>query len=90
MVVLNTDGTRDKFTMSSFVGVPRKHELMWIDEEPYIVVQVEYSVAHGFFGAKVIEAAGVYIRLLSENERTDMAKQLAPPAQGEDQRPFRP
>ena len=28
MVVLNEDGTREKFTLSSWVGIPRKHELM--------------------------------------------------------------
>ena len=31
MVVLNEDGSRDKFTLSSWVGIPRKHELMWLD-----------------------------------------------------------
>ena len=32
LVVLNNDGTREKFTLSSWVGIPRKHELMWIGD----------------------------------------------------------
>jgi hypothetical protein len=59
LVVLNDDGTRDKLTLSSWVGIPRKHELMWLGDEPYMVVEVEYAVSEGFFGARAIEAAGV-------------------------------
>ena len=64
MVVLNEDGSRDKFTLSSWVGIPRKHELMWIGDDPYMVIEVEYAVAEGFFGARSIDAAGVYVRRL--------------------------
>ena len=54
LVVLNNDGTREKFTLSSWVGIPRKHELMWIGENPYMVIEVEYAVSEGFFGARAI------------------------------------
>ena len=60
MVVLNDDGSRDKFTLSSWVGIPRKHELMWIGDDPYMIIEVEYAVSEGFFGARSIDAAGVH------------------------------
>jgi hypothetical protein len=90
LVVINPDGTRDKFTLSSWVGVPRRHELMWISEQPYVVVEVEYAVSEGFFGARAIEAAGVYVRKLNEEEQNQVARRLANPKKGEDERPFRP
>jgi hypothetical protein len=52
MVVLNEDGSREKFTLSSWVGIPRKHELMWIGDDPYMIIEVEYAVSEGFFGAR--------------------------------------
>ena len=76
MVVLKDDGTREKFTLSSWVGVPRKHELMWIGDDPYMIVEVEYAVSEGFFGARAIEAAG--------------ARPRATPIRGKDEQPFRP
>jgi len=90
LVVINPDGTRDKMTLSSWVGVPRKHELMWIGDDPYVVVEVEYAVSEGFFGARAIEAAGVYVRRLNEEEQAQVARRLASPARGEDEQPFRP
>ncbi|HET6610578.1 MAG TPA: hypothetical protein VFG83_01240 [Kofleriaceae bacterium] len=90
LVVLNDDGTRDKVTLSSWVGIPRKHELMWIGEDPFMVVEVEYAVSEGFFGARAIEAAGVYVRRLSEDEQQAVARRLAAPIKGSDERPFRP
>jgi hypothetical protein len=90
LVVLNNDGTREKFTLSSWVGIPRKHELMWIGDNPYMVIEVEYAVSEGFFGARAIEAAGVYVRRLNEEEQTAVARRLANPARGEDKQPFRP
>jgi hypothetical protein len=90
LVVLNEDGTRDKFTLSSWVGIPRKHELLWIGEEPYMVIEVEYAVSEGFFGARSIEAAGVYVRHLNEDEQQAVARRLANPTRGSDERAFRP
>lgn len=90
LVVLNEDGTRDKFTLSSWVGIPRKHELLWIGEEPYMVIEVEYAVSEGFFGARSIEAAGVYVRHLNEDEQQAVARRLANPTRGSDERQFRP
>lgn len=90
LVVLKEGGRREKFTLSSWVGIPRKHELLWIGEEPHIVVEVEYAVSEGFFGARAIEAAGVYVRRLTEDEQTAVARRLATPAKGEDDLPFRP
>src|SRR5262245_66412906 len=90
MVVLNNDGTREKFTLSSWVGIPRKHELMWIGDNPYMVIEVEYAVSEGFFGQRAIEAAGVYVRRLNEEEQTAVARRLSNPVRGEDQQPFRP
>ena len=90
LVVLNTDGTRDKFTLSSWVGIPRKHELMWIGDEPYMVIEVEYAVSEGFFGSRAIEAAGVYVRRLTKDEQDAVAKRLANPVRGKDEQPFRP
>ena len=66
LVVLNDNGTREKFTLSSWVGIPRKHELLWIGDDPFMVIEVEYAVSEGFFGARAIEAAGVYVRRLDE------------------------
>ena len=90
LVVLNNDGTREKFTLSSWVGIPRKHELMWIGDDPYMVIEVEYAVSEGFFGARAIEAAGVYVRRLNEEEQAAVARRLANPVRGEDEQPFRP
>lgn len=89
LVVINEDGTRDKLTLSSWVGIPRKHELLWIGEEPYMVIEVEYAVSEGFFGARSIEAAGVYVRRLGEDEQRAVARRLNP-TRGEDKQPFRP
>jgi hypothetical protein len=90
LVVLKEDGTRDKFPLRSWVGIPRKSELIWLGEDPYVVVEVEYAVAEGFFGGKTIEAAGVYVRQLSADEQTAVARRLSGPAKGQDERPFRP
>jgi hypothetical protein len=90
LVVINPDGSRDKMTLSSWVGVPRKHELMWIGDDPYVVVEVEYAVSEGFFGARAIEAAGVYVRRLNEEEQAQVARRLASPTRGENEQPFRP
>ncbi|RMH40385.1 MAG: hypothetical protein D6689_13925 [Deltaproteobacteria bacterium] len=90
LVVLRDDGKREKFTLSSWVGIPRKHELLWLGEDPYTVVEVEYAVSEGFFGARTIEAAGVYVRRLTEDEQAAVARRLATPARGEDDQPFRP
>jgi hypothetical protein len=90
LVVLNEDGSREKFTLSSWVGIPRKHELLWIGDEPYMVIEVEYAVSEGFFGARSIEAAGVYVRHLDEEEQQAVARRLAAPKKGSDERPFRP
>ncbi len=90
LVVLNDDGTREKFTLSSWVGIPRKHELMWIGDDPFMVIEVEYAVSEGFFGARAIEAAGVYVRRLGEQEQAAVARRLSNPVKGEDERPFRP
>ena len=90
LVVLNNDGSREKFTLSSWVGIPRKHELMWIGDDPYMVIEVEYAVSEGFFGARAIEAAGVYVRRLNEEEQAAVARRLANPVRGKDKQPFRP
>jgi hypothetical protein len=90
LVVLKEEGKREKFTLSSWVGIPRKHELLWIGEDPYLVVEVEYAVSEGFFGARAIEAAGVYVRRLTDEEQTAVARRLATPAKGENDLPFRP
>jgi hypothetical protein len=90
LVVINDDGTREKFTLSSWVGIPRKHELMWIGDDPYMVIEVEYAVSEGFFGARSIEAAGVYVRRLDEDEQTAVARRLETPKRGKDEQPFRP
>jgi hypothetical protein len=90
LVVLKDEGAREKFTLSSWVGIPRKHELLWIGDDPFIVVEVEYAVSEGFFGARAIEAAGVYVRRLNEDEQAAVARRLATPARGEDDLPFRP
>jgi hypothetical protein len=90
LVVLNEDGTREKFTLSSWVGIPRKNELLWIGDNPYMVILVEYAVSEGFFGARAIEAAGVYVRRLDEDEQNNIARLLAGPVRGKDEQPFRP
>ena len=87
MVVLNEDGSRDKFTLSSWVGI---HELMWIGDAPYMIIEVEYAVSEGFFGARSIDAAGVYVRRLTKDEQDAVAKRLANPVRGKDEQPFRP
>ena len=89
MVVLNEDGSRDKFTLSSWVGIPRKHELMWIGDDPYMIIEVEYAVSEGFFGARsTIDAAGVYVRRLTKDEQDAVARRLANPVRGKDEQPF--
>lgn len=90
LVVLNENGSREKFTLSSWVGIPRKHELLWIGDDPFMVIEVEYAVSEGFFGARAIEAAGVYVRRLDEKEQAAVARRLSSPVRGEDERPFRP
>lgn len=90
LVVLNEDGSRDKFTLSSWVGIPRRHELLWIGDDPYMVIEVEYAVSEGFFGARAIEAAGVYVRKLDEDEQTAVARRLSSVVRGKDEQPFRP
>lgn len=90
LVVLNPDGTREKFTLSSWVGIPRKHELLWIGDDPFMVIEVEYAVSEGFFGARSIEAAGVYVRRLDEDEQRAVARRLTAPVRGKDEQPFRP
>src|SRR4030095_2226711 len=80
MVVLNEDGSRDKFTLSSWVGIPRKHELMWIGGHPDLDIEVEYAVSEGFFGARSIDAAGVYVRRLTKDEQDAVARRLANPS----------
>ncbi|MBS1123931.1 MAG: hypothetical protein H6Q90_6159 [Deltaproteobacteria bacterium] len=89
MVVLNDDGSREKFTLSSWVGIPRKHELMWIGDDPYMIIEVEYAVSEGFFGARSIDAAGVYVRRLTKDEQDAVARRLANPVRGKDEQPFR-
>jgi hypothetical protein len=90
LIVLNEDGTREKFALRSWVGIPRKGELFWIGDDPHVVVEVEYAVVEGLFGGKSIEAAGVYVRRLSADEQTAVAKRLSTPAKGADERGFRP
>ncbi len=90
LVVLKDDGSREKFTLSSWVGIPRKHELLWVADEPFMVVEVEYAIADGFFGSRSIEAAGVYVRKLNKQEQETVAKRLANPVRGKDDQPFRP
>ena len=91
LVVLEEDGAREKFTLSSWVGIPRKHELMWIGDDPYMVIEVEYAVSEGFFGARAIEAAGVYVRRLNEAEQNAVAQRLSSPIKGSNTPPpFRP
>ncbi len=90
LVVLEEDGSREKFTLSSWVGIPRKHELMWIGDDPYMVIEVEYAVSEGFFGARAIEAAGVYVRRLNEDEQAAVARRLSSSVRGQDKQPFRP
>lgn len=90
LVVLNEDGSREKFTLSSWVGIPRKHELLWIGDDPYMVIEVEYAVSEGFFGARSIEAAGVYVRRLDDEEQAAVARRLEAPVRGTDSRQFRP
>jgi hypothetical protein len=90
LIILKNDGGRDKVPMSSWVGVPRKGELLWIGEEAYVVVEVEYAIRDGFFGGKSAEAAGVYARRLSPEEEAAVARRLSAPTRGSDEQPFRP
>ncbi len=90
LVVLKDNNEREKFTLRSWVGIPRKTELLWMENVPYMVVEVEYAVAEGFFGGKSIEAAGVYVRRLTTEEEAAIARRLAGPVRGTDERPFRP
>ena len=38
LVILKEDGSREKFPLRTWVGVPRKTELVWLGDEPYVVV----------------------------------------------------
>ena len=64
--------------------------MMWIGDDPYMVIEVEYAVSEGFFGARSIEAAGVYVRRLTEEEQGAVARRLEAPVKGTDEQPFRP
>jgi hypothetical protein len=90
LILLQPDGTRDKRPLRSHVGVPRKNELLWVGEEPWLVVEVEYAVVEGFFGGMSVEAAGVYARPLSAEEQAAVARRLEVAPRGQDDRPFRP
>lgn len=90
LVVLKEDGTRQKYALRSWVGIPRKGELFWLGDDPHLVVEVEYAVVEGLFGGKSIEAAGVYVRRLTAEEQAAVARRLSGPAKGSDDRPFRP
>jgi hypothetical protein len=70
-------------------GMPT-HELMWIGDDPYMIIEVEYAVSEGFFGARSIDAAGVYVRRLTKDEQDAVARRLANPVRGKDEQPFRP
>jgi hypothetical protein len=91
MVVINDDGSRQKFMLSSWVGVPRKHELVWMGRRSL----------HGGRGrvpggrrllrrARSIDAAGIYVRRLSKDEQEAVARRLSNPVRGKDEQPFRP
>jgi hypothetical protein len=90
LIVLGEEGKREKFQLRSWVGVPRKGELFWLGDDPHVVVEVEYAAVDGLFGAKSIEAAGVYIRRLTEDEQHAVARRLTGPVRGKDEVPFRP
>lgn len=93
LVILKEDGTREKHALRSWVGIPRKNELFWIGDDPFLVLEVEYAVVEGFFGGMSVEAAGIYVRPLTDEEQSAVARRLVgpssnpPPADG---RPFRP
>lgn len=89
LVILKEDGTREKHMVRSWVGIPRKTELLWLSEEPYLVVEVEYALHRGFFGSMAIEAAGVYVRKLSEDEKEQVAKRLSHTNKKDGSEPFR-
>ena len=55
-----------------------------------MVIEVEYAVSEGFFGARAIEAAGVYVRRLNEDEQAAVARRLSSSVRGQDKQPFRP
>src|SRR5690349_25042558 len=78
MVVLNEDGSRDKFTLSSWVGIPRKHELMWIGDDPYMIIEVEYAVSEGL-GVRRLAARAVRVGDLHR----DRARPRRPAGAGE-------
>ncbi len=90
LIILNENGSRKKFTLSSWVGIPRKHELLWIGKDPYSVIEVEYAISEGFFGSRAIEAAGIYVKKLSEDEQESVAARLSNKNEGKDEQPFRP
>ena len=90
LVILKQDGTREKHMVRSWVGIPRKTELLWLSEEPYLVVEVEYALHRGFFGSMAIEAAGVYVRKLSDEEKEQVARRLSQPDEKGQTEPFRP
>ena len=54
------------------------------------VIEVEYAVVEGFFGGMSIEAAGIYVRPLTEEEQSAVARRLSSPTQSKDDRAFRP
>ena len=86
LVVLDPDGTRDKFMLSSWVGIPRKGELLWLGDDPYLVLEIEYAVAEGDAAAKAIDAVGLYVRRLTKDEQEEIARHLAP-ASGQKETP---
>ena len=90
LVILKDDGTREKHPLRSWVGIPRKNELFWIGDDPFVVVEVEYAVVEGFFGGMSVEAAGIYVRPLTDDEQSAVARRLSSSAKSTDDRPFRP
>ena len=90
LVILNPEGTRDKRALQSWVGIPRKTEILWIEETPFVVVEVEYAVVAGFFGSLSVETAGIYVRRLSDEEQASVAQRLTGGPRGGDERAFRP
>ncbi|MBI4511142.1 MAG: hypothetical protein HY698_16035 [Deltaproteobacteria bacterium] len=82
LIILQEDGSREKHQIRSTVGVPRKTELLWKNEEPYLVVEVEFALSEGFFGNQAMDAVGVYVRKLTREEKSAIARRLAPLAAG--------
>lgn len=90
LIVLHEDGKREKFRLRSWVGLPRKGELFWLGDDPFVVIEIEYAAVDGLFGVKSIEAAGIYVRRLSDDEQHAVARRLSGPVKGKDDVPFRP